>query len=61
MELIGGDTKELGSNIVEARKPDLAGIVTDSHRNDVPVAETPSRCRNGKNNVEGTDRYSGFS
>ena len=42
MELVTGHTEEHGSDIVETGKPDLAGMVTNGHRNDVPADGKPS-------------------
>jgi hypothetical protein len=42
VELIGGYTEERDSDVVEAGKPDLASMITNGHRNDVPGTENPS-------------------
>jgi len=37
IELIASHAEEYSPNVVEPRKPHLASMITDSHRNDVPI------------------------
>jgi hypothetical protein len=61
MEFISSHAEECSPHVVEPRKPHLASMITNSHRNDVPVDKALHIEIDKKENARCTDLYSGFS